>query len=179
VCASIPFLLYACLLPCQTTADCPDPVTSCRTEPGTKQLLCLPTSCGDAGPWEPCSVAGSGGGLCILGGAFGTVCLAAGTATDAGACALSRSASGPSLCEPGLACALSDAGELCLPVCSTGDDAGPSCSGLDTCVSFSGGPVAGFASFGYCAKTCNPGASTDCPPGTGCVNYVLPPVCWP
>jgi Cys-rich repeat protein len=176
VCASVPYLVHACVLPCQTNADCPDPITSCQGAAGGS--LCLPTSCGDAGVWGPCRVPGGGGGFCILGGVFGTLCLAGGSASDGG-CSLARTASGsPDLCSPGSACTLSDAGQVCLPVCATGGDGGPACAALDACVSFSGGPVAGFASFGYCARTCDPGAS-DCPSGMGCISYVETPVCWP
>ncbi len=179
VCAAVPFLVHACVFPCQTAADCPDPVTSCRAAPGGGPLLCLPTPCGDGGLWAPCPVEGNADGLCILGGLFGSVCLAGGTAGIDAGCSLARSANGAAdRCSPGTACTASDGGDICLPLCGTGGDGGPSCVGSAACVSFTGGPVAGFASFGYCAQTCDPQAS-DCPSGTSCVDYVQPPVCWP
>ncbi|MHB8420427.1 MAG: hypothetical protein ACYDCL_20330 [Myxococcales bacterium] len=179
VCAPIPFLVHACVFPCQSSADCADPVTSCQTPPGGGQLLCLPTSCGDGGLWGPCQADAPGDGTCILGGVFGDVCLAGGTATGDGGCGLARSAGGSkSRCAPGTACTFSDGGQLCLPLCATGGDGGPACLAGTACVGFSGGPVAGFASYGYCAQTCNPEAS-DCPAGTACIDYVQPPVCWP
>ncbi len=180
VCTSVPLLGQACAVPCTTTADCPDPITSCRNPPGsTTQLLCLPTPCTDGGLYVQCQV-GAAAGLCIPGGLFGTVCFAGGSVPLDGACSLARTSAGAAaMCQPGTACTLSDGGAICFPLCGNDGDAGLGCAGGTACVSFTGGPVAAFATYGYCAQTCNPAASESCPTGLSCIDYVSPPVCWP
>jgi hypothetical protein len=181
VCTAVPLLGEACAVSCQTTADCPDPITSCRNPPGsTALLLCLPTPCADGGLYAPCPVEPAADGLCIPGGLFGTVCLAGGTVPLDGGCSLARTSAGSaSGCVPGDVCSDSDGGAICFPLCGSAGDAGLGCAGGTSCVSFTGGPVAAFATYGYCAETCDPEASGSCPTGLSCVDYVSPPVCWP
>ncbi len=182
VCATLPLLGQACAFPCQTTSTCPDPITSCLDLPGTTTQLCLPTPCtgGDGGLYSSCSLGQGAEGLCIPGGIFGNVCLAGGTVPLDGGCSLARTPAGAAdLCEPGDVCTFSDGGAVCFSLCGTAGDAGLGCLGATTCVSFTGGPVAGFASYGYCAETCTPGSSGSCPAGFSCIGYVSPNVCWP
>ena len=180
VCADIPLLGQACAMACQTTVDCADPITSCRPLPGSPTSLCLPTPCSDGGLFAPCPVEQSADGFCIPGGLFTAVCLAGGTAPLDGGCSLARtSADAADRCVPGDACTVSDGGGVCFSLCGGARDAGQGCAGGTACVSFTGDAVAGFASYGYCAKTCNPASSASCPAGLSCIDYVNPPVCWP
>jgi hypothetical protein len=174
VCAALPLLGQACAFPCQMTSACPDPITSCRDVPGTTTQLCLPTPCTDGGLYTPCTVDAPNDGLCIPGGIFGNTCLAGGTVPQDGGCSLARTPAGAGdRCVPGDACT------VCFALCGSAGDAGLPCTGGTSCVSFTGGPVAGFASYGYCAETCSPGSNASCPTGFSCIDYVNPPVCWP
>lgn len=179
-CVTIPLLGQACVVPCQATSACPDPITSCQDLPGSTTQVCLPTPCTDGGLYAYCPVEAAADGTCIPGGVFGNVCLAGGTVPQDGGCSLARTSAGASdRCVPDAACAFSDGGAICFPLCGSSGDAGLGCLGTTACVSFTGGPVAGFASYGYCAETCTPGSSASCPAGLSCVDYVSPPVCWP
>ncbi len=162
----------ACELPCQSSADCPDPSTVCRSGSCRKN----PCSAGPRGEAEPgaidgpCDSAGQADGTCLQSGVVMTpdggslptgTCWQAGAAT--GSCDPGATRGDPSLlCPVGSACVLgSDGGGTCEAVCDPTQDGGV-CPTATVCFPVSpGDPFGAQAHTGFCAPCLSPGYACD------------------
>lgn len=165
-----------CVRSCSTNADCPLPYTTCAAYGSQGQTVCFYNFCGGSPPfvsqqdayYTPCTASDAGAGTCVPveNAQFGTVgvCIESGTVADGGTCTVYRDGGEPAdECGDGEACdgiLFGGTSGACRQVCSFGNDAGPSCTDPQQCVSVDTFGVPSDLAWGVCLTPCSSGSAT-------------------